>query len=327
MSGSVKSIRHHQALAGRGGDDAHAQYLLASCGSLGNWDDAYDHSLVTSANPHSVDFNELTGSMPHAALTDRDAVDAHTQYLCLAETADQTMSGNLKMSRKNILDVMEIKSCSCDDLSLYTLQGVDIDACKGVVIKTGNSHEIRAKFCSDGKLDMYGNNIIHSHGISSCCSSSFYIEGCRYIYLTACNGINFWINCDLVMEMCEGEVTINDSLVVDGSLCVDGDLEVCGTLVICELCVHCIEACYVELDNCCDEVLAVFHNGCCCDGEGNQHGGFCAFYQLENRVDDCSHWSHYNIVKRSDCGDVSLCGFYKIMVGCQVRWVKFFMDC
>jgi hypothetical protein len=321
MSGSVKSIRHHQSFAGRDADEAHAQYLLASCGSLGNWDDAYDHSLVVTGNPHSVDFDELTGSMAHASLTDRDAVDAHTQYLRLAETADQTMSGNLKMSRKQILDVQEIKSCMSDCLSLYSLQSVQIDACKGFEIKTGNSSLTRAKFLSTGALDMYYNSITNVGHVISPSEASLFVHGCRFIHLHANDGLQFWVECDLVMEMCSSETTINDRLIVDG------DLSVCGSMIGCYACIFCLEAGWLEVDTCSDRALMTLHNGCCVMGEGNQPGGFCAFIKFENWNTTCSHFSHYNIVKRNTCIDTDLCGYLKIDVGGQARWLKFFSDC
>ena len=264
MSGSVKSIRHHQSFAGRDVDDAHAQYLLASCGSLDDWDAGYAHSLVTSGNPHSVDFDELTGSMAHADLTGRDAVDAHTQYLRLAETAEQVLSGNLNMSGFSIRDVGHI--VGSDEASLY-------------------------------------------------------LDSCRYIHLTACDGVNIWVDCDLVLAIC------SDNVSVHGCLCVTDDLDVCGSINGCEAYITCLEACGLEVTSTEDQVLAYFTNECECCGDGNQDGGFRAFYGLRNECATCSNWSHYNIVKRSDCVDVTLKGYFKINVNGYDRWVKFYQDC
>ena len=87
---TVKAIRHHQSFAGRDADDAHAQYLLLSCNDLDDWDAAFEHSQDTSGNPHS-------------------------QYLRLAETSEQTMSGHLNLGDK-MLTAGRIVGCKTTDL-------------------------------------------------------------------------------------------------------------------------------------------------------------------------------------------------------------------
>jgi len=246
---TVKAIRHHQSFAGRDADDAHAQYLLASCGSLDEWDDAYTHSQVISGNPHNVRLCEIC-TPTHNFLTGRDAIDAHEQYLRLANTSTQTMAGSLDLGANTLYAGIVIPGTiigccganliikACDDktshLTLMGSSGEGSPFAGNVYIKTAYN----CTSCKSGTIFIVpgtGGTISMSSDkqitLESDCNINIEAEEGMLIYadLMCVNAVDIVLEAEDVAIFGEDSVDITSPHIdIDGDVALEGFLEICG---------------------------------------------------------------------------------------------------
>lgn len=341
MSGSVKSIRHHQSQAGRDADDAHEQYLLiadhvdggggasvhddltgrdsvtaheqyllVADANIVNWDSAHTHTHVISGNPHNMypdRLNKGNFNLNGYTVRAKDFIaQCHVLTRCVKGVSDEDLIISACCLEGNAL----ILRGSCGeyqerggDIIIQTVFNCQYEGAGHIYINTSCDGDIRIHACRDFCVEAVCGN--------------FCVEGCFFIYagdgieLDAGGDIN--IDSDEVIAICAG-----------AGMCINsgGDIDINANCVFLHSCVY-VDDMYLScLTITCEESTLLTLKMTCYD-PGESCSPFVDFCGALCAVPaDCGP-----ILNNAVLGDYGLQGGIHIKVnGCR-RYLLFYRCC